>query len=138
MIPVAYAVLVVSLFVWARRGATIETRGTLLASPALVLMLGVAFTALLLAGLWLLFAGSSTLAIFIGASLLAGSVLFVGGLGAPEPIANWFRATGWLLMVVALLVPSTLTLLLLLVAPMIMLIGRPARTGNLSPGHGAR
>lgn len=61
--------------------------------------------------------------LLIGASsLFLGIGLWAGGL------ALALRAIGWLTLVVTLSVPSTLTLFLLLVAPMIVLLERAQRT----------
>ncbi len=65
----------------------------------------------------------------VGIGLVVGASLLLAGIAAWRgPIARPFRAGGWLLVAALLLVPSTLTLLLLVVAPLLFLLGpAPAR-----------
>jgi hypothetical protein len=60
-------------------------------------------------------------------TLLVGGVVLLAGIVAWNgAIARALRGGGWLLVVAVLAVPSTLTLLLLVISPLLFLIGPPA------------
>lgn len=60
-------------------------------------------------------------------TLVVGGIMLLAGMVAWRgPVARAFRGGGWLLVVAVLAVPSTLTLLLLVTAPLLFLLGPAA------------
>ena len=68
-------------------------------------------------------------------ALIAGGIMLLVGLVAWRgAVARAFRGAGWLLVVAALAVPSTLALLLLVAAPLLFLLGpAPASQPDREP-----
>jgi hypothetical protein len=128
----AYLALLISVIVWVRdadmrRWPERTHRSTLLLARAggVAVALNLAIVGLLL--------GRSDDVTLIGrvASItlvVGGSFLVAGILAWKGPLARGFRTGGWLPVVTVLSIPSTLTLLLLVTAPLLFLLGpAPAR-----------
>jgi len=134
----AYLALVISVVVWVRdadvrRWPDRTHRSTLLFARAC----GVA-VALNLAVVGLLLGRSDDVTLIgrvASITLVVGaSFLVVGILAWRGPLARGFRAGGWLLVGAALSIPSTLTLLLLVTAPLLFLLG-PAPASHAQPAR---
>lgn len=125
MVLVAYLALISSIVVWTRNRTWIlgASRRTLRA-----VRLGAIAVALIVAAVGVLVIGQSEndelLPLLTGISLFgAASLLALGVALWDSRIARALRISGWLVAVAVLCVPSTLTVLLLLVAPIIFLLG---------------
>lgn len=126
MIVASYLALFVALLVWTgdpekRRWAQNADRR----SVATVRIAGcVVCVLLMLAGLLLLADGTrSEVGVAAGIALVAGASALILGIGLWKGgLARSLRVTGWLVVVAVLCIPSTLTLLLLPVAPMVVLL----------------
>ena len=133
MLFAAYLVLVVSVLVWVRevdvrRWPVRAARWTLLFARASAFAV-----ALILATVGVLLGGSGDFTGFgrvASITLIVGGALLLAGIVAWRgPLAQALRVGGWLLAVVVLSVPSTLTLFLLVTAPVLFLLG-PARVSQ--------
>lgn len=125
MVLAAYLALISSIVVWTRNRAWIlgASRRTLRAGR-----LGAIAVALIVAAVGVLVIGQSEndefLPLLTGIALFgAASLLALGVALGDSRIARALRISGWLMAVAVLCIPSTLTVLLLLVAPIIFLLG---------------
>lgn len=125
MVLAAYLALIASIVVWTRDRAWIlgASRRTVLAAR-----FGAIAIALLVASVGVMVIGQSEnddlLPLLLGIALACGGSLLVLGVALWDGrIARALRVGGWLVSIAGLCVPSTLTVLLLLVAPIIFLLG---------------